>query len=135
MNHEEKLYLLFIRYIGQDIDDKHIYEFLFGDEDQRERFWGEDFDQKPSCLCNEMNPLEDTYEEVHKVKTKFRLDLAQDSCCHSMVDCIDGIIALGWENIDDYDEYPEEGRIVFHFGDEFDEIEDRLARKGVLLLE
>ena len=50
-----------------------------------------------------------------------------------MQDCIDGCIALAWENIDDYEEYPENGRLVFNFGEAFEDVERKFALRGVLL--
>ena len=63
-----------------------------------------------------------------------KLDLIQDNCCFGFQDCTDGVIALAWENMDDYDEYPEEGRIFFRFGETLEEVEDKLAIKNVLML-
>ncbi len=72
--------------------------------------------------------------EIHIVKMKIKLDLIQNNCCFSISDCYDGVIALAWENMDDYDEYPEEGRIFFRFGETLEEVEDKLAIKNVLML-
>ena len=78
---------------------------------------------------------EDEYiTEIHIVKMKIKLDLIQDSCCFGFQDCTDGIIALAWENMDGYDEYPEEGRIFFRFGETLNEVESKLAVKNILML-
>lgn len=135
-NIEDKpLFLFMIKYVGEDIDEMNNYEFLFGYEEQMDTFWGDNFDQKPACLCNDIEPLEDTFDTIKKIRMKIKLDLAQESCCHSMADCIDGIIAVAWENIDDYEEYPQDGRLIFQFGEEYETVEDKLARKGVLILD
>ena len=49
-----------------------------------------------------------------------------------MQDCLDGIVALCHENISDYSEYPEEGRLYFMFGEGIDEVEQKLAAKSLL---
>lgn len=134
MEEDEKLFLLFINYIGKDLDDKNLYEFLFGTEKQKEVFWGEDFEQKPAGICNDLTPMEDSFEDVRKIRVKFKLDLAKDSCCYSMSDCIDGVIALAWENIDNYDEYPTDGRFIVQFGESFEVVEDKLANKGTFII-
>ena len=67
-------------------------------------------------------------------KMKIKLDLIQNNCCFSISDCYDGVIALAWENMDDYDEYPEEGRIFFKFGETLEEVENKLAIKNVLMI-
>jgi len=68
------------------------------------------------------------------VKMKIKLDLIQDNCCFSMSDCYDGIISLGWENIDAYTEFPSDGRIFFKFGETLEEVERKLAVKNVVML-
>ena len=66
---------------------------------------------------------------------KIKLDLVQNNCCFSMSDCYDGILALAWQNIDELDEYPEEtGRLFFMFGETLDEVENKLAKCNVLML-
>ena len=79
--------------------------------------------------------VEDEYiYEVHTVKTKIKLDLAQDNCCFSMSDILDGICALGWENVDEYDEYPEDrGRLFFKFGETLETVEEKLAKCNILM--
>ena len=80
-------------------------------------------------------PFEEYLTEIHTVKMKIKLDLIQDNCCFGFQDCADGIIALAWENIDGYDEYPEErGRLFFRFGETFNEVENKLAMKNILMI-
>ena len=100
-----------------------------------DEFWGENFDQKPCCLVNGLMPNEEYIYEVHIVKMKIKLDLIQDNCCFGFQDCTDGIIALAWENMDDYDEYPEErGRLFFKFGETLENTEEKLAKCGILMI-
>jgi hypothetical protein len=49
-----------------------------------------------------------------------------------MQDCKDGIIPIAWENIDGYDEYPEEGRIVLAFGVELKNVEQMLNKRSLM---
>jgi hypothetical protein len=130
---DEKKYLCFINLIGEDIDSNYTYEFLF--TENLDDFWGDDFEQKPAGLCNNLSPIDGTFNTVIKTKIKFKLDLVQNNTCLSIQDCIDGVIALAWENIDEYESYPEDGRIVFHFGDSFESVEDKLARRGTFIFE
>ena len=81
-----------------------------------------------------MSPDEKFIWEVHTVKMKIKLELIQDNCCFSFSDATDGIIAIAWEDISEYDEYPEEGRIFFRFGETLDEVEEKLAVKHVLMI-
>ena len=129
---DEVSYLCFIRLIGEENDGYYRYEFIF--TNNIEEVFGNDFDQKPACLVNNLIVDDKYIYEVHIVKTKIRLDLIQDNCCFSISDCYDGIIALAWENVDDYDEYPEEGRIFFRFGETIEDVERKLAVKNILML-
>ena len=123
----------FIRLIGEETDGYYRYEFIF--TDSIDEFWGENFEQKPCCLVNDLTPSEEYLTEIHTVKMKIKLDLIQDNCCFGFQDCADGIIALAWENMDDYDEYPEErGRLFFKFGETIEKTEEKLAKCGILMI-
>ena len=132
MEEEEVVKLGFIHLIGEETDGYYRYQFIF--TNNIDEFWGENFDHKPCCLVNGLMPNEEYIYEVHIVKMKIKLDLIQDNCCFGFQDCTDGIIALAWENMDDYDEYPEEGRIFFKFGEKLEEVENKLAIKNVLMI-
>lgn len=129
---DKPLYLCFIRLVGEENDGYYRYEFIF--TDNADEVWSEDFNQKPACLVNDLMVDDEYITEVHIVKTKIRLDLIQDNCCFSVADCYDGIIALAWENIDEYEEYPDDGRLFFKFADPYGEVEEALARKNVLMM-
>ena len=128
----EEVRLGFIRLIGEESDGYYRYEFIF--TDNIDEFWCENGEYKPCCLVNNLQPKDEYITEIHIVKMKIKLDLIQDNCCFGFQDCTDGIIALAWENMDEYDEYPDEGRIFFKFGETLDEVEHKLAIKNVLML-
>ena len=129
---EEEIYLCFIRLIGEENDGYYRYEFIF--TDNIDEVFGENFDQKPACLVNNLMVSEEFINEVHIIKTKIKLDLIQDNCCFSISDCYDGIISLAWENLDSYDEYPKDGRIFFKFGETIKEVETKLAMKNIVFI-
>ena len=122
----------FIRLIGEESDGYYRYEFIF--TENINEFWGENFEYKPCCLCNGLSPDDKFISEIHIVKMKIKLDLIQDNCCFSFSDATDGIIAIAWENMDDYDEYPEEGRIFFKFGETLNEVEEKLSIKNIIMI-
>ncbi len=126
------VYLCFIRCIGEENDGFYRYEFIFTDD--VDSVFGEGFDQKPSCLVNDLMVDEQYVTEVHIVKMKIKLELIQNNCCFSVSDCYDGIVALGWEDISSYDEYPQDGRIFFKFGESLEEVENKLAMKSIIML-
>ena len=126
-------YLCFINLIGEDLNHIFTYELLFTSE--VDTFWGENFEYFPCCLCNDIIPNKELYDVVKTIKTKIKLDLIQNSCCFSMQDAIDGIVAIAYENISDYDEYPDDGRLIFFYGETYTDVEYKLANKNILLEE
>ena len=134
-NYDElgELYLCFIRLIGEENDGFYRYEFIFTDNVDEVWSDNDDFAQKPACLVNNMMVAEQYVTEVHIVKTKIKLDLIQDSCCFSVSDSYDGIVSIAWENIDDLEEFPQDGRIFFKFGETFNAVENKLAMKNILM--
>ena len=119
----EELKLCFIKYIGEDIDGLNIYEFLF--TDKIDEFWGENFEIFPSCLCNELIPDSNYYSLVKKIKTELKLDLAQDSCCTSFQDAIDGVISIAYHIFND------DSVIVFNFGDSLEIVKNSLSARNI----
>jgi hypothetical protein len=127
-----EVYLCFIRLIGEENDVYYRYEFIF--TDNPDEVWGEDWEHKPIGLINNPIPSDDYLTEIHIVETKIKFDLIQNNMCFSMQDCLDGIVALAWQNIDELDAYPEDGRIYFMFGESLEDVERKLALKNVLML-
>ena len=130
---EEELYLGFVRLVGEENDGLYRYEFIF--TDKPDEFWGDGFEYKPAGLVNDLMPSDEYITEVHVVKTKIKFDLAQCSTCFGMQDFLDGIVAICYENIDGYTEYPDNrGRLFFFFGDDYQMVEERLAKCGIIML-
>ena len=121
--------LVFINMLGKNSDEDYIYEFYFSHEP--ELFWGLDFEVKPASICNIKVPDKMTYEKIETLKTDILLNLSQKNCCFSMQDCKDKIIPVAWENLDNCEEYPEDGRIVFPFGMDIDDINIILAKRNI----
>ena len=125
-------YLCFVRLIGEETDGNYRYEFIF--TDNPDEVWGEKWEYKPACLVNDLMPSEEYITEVQIVKTKIKFDLIQDNCCFGLQDALDGIVAIAHENIDDYDSYPEDCRLVFMFGETEYEVSNKLAKKNILMM-
>lgn len=123
--------VVYINHAGKDIDGLNIYQFLLSDN--TDETFSEGWGEKPAGnISNDVLMInEKMYEYVKELRTVIKLDLAQDNFCFSMQDCRDKIIALAYENIDEYDEYPDKGRIVIHFGDEIGKVEEMLAKRGL----
>ena len=129
---DEQINLCFIRLIGEENDGYYRYEFIF--TDNIDEVFGENFEYKPAGLVNDLIPSDEYITEIHIVKTKIKFDLVQNNMCFGMQDCMDGIVALAFENIDEYENYPEDGRLFFMFGESFDEVERKLAIKNILMI-
>lgn len=129
---DEDLSLAFINYIGSELDGLNGYELIF--TIYPDEFWGENFNYKPAGICNGLEPDRKYIQKVVKIKTFINLDLIQDSGCFSMQDCMDGIIALAYQNLEGLDEYPTDpGRLYFMFGESYEEVERKLALCHILI--
>lgn len=127
----ENYKLIYVNKIGINSDNNIIFELLFSND--IENVWGVDWEITPARNCGINLPDNSTYDLSMKMNTSLRLDLAQENSCFSMQDSIDGIIPLAWENIDEYEEYPDEGRLILRFGETYNEIEKKLKNKNINL--
>lgn len=123
--------LVYVNALGKNSNNEYVYEFYFSDDD--EYFWILDADVKPASLCNLGVPDKSVYNFVKLLKTNIKFDLAKKSSCFSFLDCKDNVIALLWENIDDYTEYPDSGRLIIPYGLDIDEVEKMLAIRNIYL--
>jgi hypothetical protein len=121
--------LVYINKVGQNWKGEFIYEFLFSD--RIEDIDGEGWDSYPS-VGNPEPPEKKFVKEVGSIVTNLKLDLIQDSASFGMWDAVDGIIAMAWENLENYEEYPER-RLYFSFGEDKKSIEDKLYEKDIVL--
>ena len=126
------VFLCFVRLIGEENDGLYRYEFIF--TDNPDETWGENWEQKPACLVNNLIPSDEYITEIHVVKTDIKFDLIQNNCCFSLQDALDNVVAIAYENIDSYEEFPENGRLVFMFGESFENVERKLAIKNIIMM-
>ena len=104
-------HLIYINGLGPDYKGDNLYEFIFSDTKE---VWGESWDNQPAAGY----PHPPELEFIKKVgilrNTEIKLDLIQNSDLFSLVDSMDGVVALGWEPSErDRDE-----RLVFSFGED-----------------
>ena len=121
--------LVYINKVGQNWKGDFIYEFLFSDTIKD--IDGEGWDSYPSS-GNPEPPEEKFIKKSGSLKTSIKLDLVQESDSFAVWDAVDGIVALGWENMEGYDEYPEK-RLFFTIGEEISSVEDKLYEKDLVL--
>ena len=130
---EDELYLIYVHPIGLNHKGFNMFEFIFSDT--MEDIDGEDWDSVPAA--GNPRPPREHIKSVGKLTTnEIKMDFIQDSDTFAVWDAIDGIVALAWQNIDDYDEYPEPGnRLVFRFGDKIEQVEEILYGEYDIKLE
>tara|TARA_R100000805_G_C3529791_1_gene48922 strand:+ start:56 stop:454 length:399 start_codon:yes stop_codon:yes gene_type:complete len=122
--------LVYINKVGQNWKGNFIYEFLFSDI--LTDIDGEGWDAYPAS-GNPESPSEKFIKKSGVLTTDLKLDLIQESDSFAMWDAVDGIIAMAWENLEGYDEYPEK-RLFFEFGEEMDSVESKLYEKDMILI-
>jgi hypothetical protein len=121
--------LIYINKVGKDWSGTYIYEFLFSDT--TENVDGEEWDSVPASGRPEP-PHSEFVKNVGILKSDIKFHLVQESDTFAVWDSVDGIVALGWEDVDDYDVYPE-SRLWFGFGLDIDEVNERLYERDLVL--
>jgi hypothetical protein len=121
--------LVYINKIGQDWKGNFLYEFLFSDSISD--IDGEGWDSYPSS-GNPEPPEGKFIKKTGQLTTTLKLDLVQESDSFAMWDAVDGIVAMSWENMEGYDEYPEK-RLFFSFGEDIESVNDKLYEKDMVL--
>ena len=61
------------------------------------------------------------------------LELVQDSDVFSVIDSMDGVLALSWEKENDNVDFSLVKRLVFQFGDTEDIVKDKLYERDIVL--
>ena len=83
-------------------------------------------------LVSQNPPSSDFISKVGRLTTDLNLFLIQKHDSFSVFDAVDGVVALAWENLLDYEEYPEK-RLFFKFNEDITSIEDKLYEKDLIL--
>lgn len=122
--------LIYIHLSGTNWDDDNFtYQLLFSNDDNMED-WEDDTWGIFPASGRPIIPPKEVVTLSFTITTSIKLILAQNSQTFRMYDAIDGIIPIGYEDIDDYDVYPDE-RLVLHYGETPDEIEEKLSRLDI----
>lgn len=126
----EELFLIYVHVVGKDRRGINIYEFIFSDT--IEGIDGDEWDAIPAS-GRPSPPYEEYVQKVGVLTTdEFELHVIQESDSFSVWDSVDGVIALAWENMDAYEEYPEK-RLAFHFGEKIKDVESKLYEHDLIL--
>jgi hypothetical protein len=124
-------YLIYVNELGPNYKGDNIYEFIFSDT--LEKIWGDNWESKPSNGY----PLPPDLEFIRKVGVlkddQVTLSVIQNSDYFSMMDSMDGVIAMAWENESDDVDFDHQKRLVFRFGDEETTVKDKLYERDIVL--
>lgn len=120
-------YLAFVRKIGNTINGDNIYEFMF--TTVPDVVWGDNFNIIPAGIIPNLMPELNSLSKKGRVITDIDFKLACESTCFSMMDCIDGIIALC------FTEAGIENEFHFDFGEEFNDVVNKLKKYNLQLTE
>jgi len=121
--------LVYINKVGQNWKGNFVYEFLFSDIVKD--IDGEGWDAYPASN-NPEPPAQKFIKKTGALIGDLKLQIVQESDSFAMWDAVDGIIALAWENLEGYDEYPEK-RLFFSFGEDIKSVESKLYEKDIIL--
>lgn len=125
----DNLYLVYVEKLTETPNAKGFFEYEFYFSSTPDIVWGTDWNQQCPSACNKenMRPDASTYEHVAHLDTIIPFVSIGENSCFSGQDMVDGIVACAWEDISDYEEYPEPVRLVFNFGEGYKGVETKLA--------
>ena len=124
---ENNLYLVYVELIGRNSNDILEYDFLFSEAP--DIVWGNDWAEQCPSACDNMRPDDSMITATKRLTSIIPFSMAQRNSCFSMQDCIDGIVAIAWEDISEYEEYPEPMRLVFSFGEPYESVVEKLEKR------
>jgi hypothetical protein len=124
-------YLIYVNELGPNYKGDNIYEFIFSSNITD--VWGEMWESKPSNGY----PLPPDLEHINKVgvlkNDKISLSVIQKSDYFSMIDAIDDVVALGWENESELINFDLVKRLVFRFGETEENVKNKLYERDIVL--
>jgi hypothetical protein len=125
------MFLIFVNELGPNYKGDNIYEFIFSDK--VDDVWGEYWESKPSNGY----PLPPNMLHIKKVgvlkNDEISFSVIQKSDYFSMTDAIDDVIALAWENENEYTNYDLVKRLVFRFGESEESVKNKLYARDIVL--
>jgi len=122
--------LIYVNKLGSNYKGENLYEFIFSDSTKD--IWGESWDSKPANGY----PSPPDIEFVTKVgilKNVLDFEVLQNSDIFSMIDGMDDVIALAWENESEQVNFEIQKRLVFRFGDTIESVKNKLYERDIVL--
>lgn len=127
---ENDLNLIYIHNVGLTAENKFQYDFYFIPKNLT--LCNENWQNEIAGLFNEKF-IPDENTKTYSLITNIPLGLITNNLCLGMKHAIDGVVALAWEDISDYEEYPEEGRLILYYGMTLNEVKKILNEKNETL--
>jgi len=123
-------HLIYINGMGPNYKGDNIYEFIFSSNLE---VFGENWESKPANGY----PHPPDVEYIEKVGTLINEDvefeLVQNSDVFSMIDSMDGVLALGWEKENNDKDFSIVKRLVFQFGESEESVKNKLYERDIVL--
>lgn len=124
-------YLIYVNELGPNYKGDNIYEFIFSES--LDEVWGEQWESKPANGY----PYPPDIKHINKVgvlkNDTITLSVIQKSDWFSMVDAMDGVIALSWENESESVNFEIKKRMVFSFGETEELVKNKLYERDIVL--
>ncbi len=124
-------FLIYVNELGPNYKGENTYEFIFSNS--LDNVWGDGWDSRPSNGY----PLPPDLELITKVGTlksdNVLLTVIQKSDYFSMIDAIDNVIALSWEEETNSVDFENVKRLVFKFGETEQDVKDKLYERDIVL--
>lgn len=128
---KENLFLIFIKRVGVSFTGDEILEFIFSKKP--EDAIGYDWEQE--CYDNVKLPKDEYIDAVGVIKTSINIDLLAEQEYFRYLDAIYGIISIGWQRIEKYEEYDlsKLEPMVFKYGLNAFKVEEELMKNDIKL--
>jgi len=117
--------LVYVKYDG--INPEGLYEYLLFFSNTPDFVWGQDWDINNPASLGDTTPEKTTYSSIYRMKTTLPFKTIQETTCYSIEYATYKIFPLSWIDIENLDEYPEFGRVVFYFGEKIDVIYQKIV--------
>jgi hypothetical protein len=126
------MYLIYINKIGTTFKGEHLFEFLFSNSIDWD--WDDEwYESSVITDSTDLSPNENFIKVIGSLRTdELDLELIQESGVFDVYNAVEGIVALGWEKLEDDEEYPEQ-RLVFKFGESKESVDVKLLELDLAL--
>jgi hypothetical protein len=124
-------YLIYVNELGPNYKGDNIYEFIFSDSS--EDIWGENWESKPSNGYPSPPDLEHIKTVGVLKNDLITMSVIQNSDYFSMIDAMDDIISLCYENESDEVDFNRQKRLVFKFGETEESVKNKLYERDIVL--